>query len=631
MNVPAPISESEQVTARAGLLQQAALHLRSGRIEDAESACREVLQTAPREFNALHFLGMCAMARGRNEDAVRLLSAALDGYASAPVAWLNRGIALQALGRYSEAVADYGRAIALKPAYVEALCNRASALQALERDEQAIADYDAALAITPAITEALSNRGVSLGRQGRYTQAIADHDRAIGLKPGYAEAHFNRAHALQALERHEDAIAAYNEAIRLNPDYADAYANRALALHAINRHVEALADCDRALAMRPAFAEAWSNRGVTLQSLNRHEEALGCFARALDVRPAYAEAYCNRAYTLQALGRPVEAIEDCDRALAIRPDYAEAKYVKAHCLLTFGLSEAALKLYENRFVSKVYRNFPDLGLPLLAGLDPRGKRLLVQWEQRFGDVIQMLRYVPALERVAHECWWQVSAPLRELVARSFPGVRLIDATEQPTGAEARVPFTSLPLALRNFTDADIPAHVPYLAPDTVRVAQWKKEWQLASASPLIGIAWRGNLDPPNRSVPVEGLELLFEIEGLRFIALQKDLTVAEAGWLSRWPRALTVGERLQSFDDTAAALAAVDLVITIDSAVAHLAGSLGRPTWVMLKQGADSRWMQGRDDSPWYPTVRLFRQSRLTEWDNVLLRVRGALEEQFFR
>jgi tetratricopeptide (TPR) repeat protein len=631
MNVPASIPESQEAAARAGLLQQAALHLRSGRIEDAESVCREVLQTAPREFNALHFLGMCAMARGRNEDAVRLLSAALDGYAGAPAVWFNRGMALQALGRYAEAVADYGRAIALKPAYVEALCNRASALQALERDEQAIADYDAAMAIQPAIAEALSNRGVSLGRQGRYTQAIADHDRAIALKPGYAEAHFNRAHALQALERYEDAIAAYNEAIRLNPDYAEAYGNRALALHTINRHAEALADCDRALAMRPAFAEAWSNRGVTLQALNRHEEALGSFARALTVRPAYAEAHCNRAYTLQALGRPAEAVEDCDRALAIRPDYAEAKYLKAHCLLTFGLSEAALKLHENRFVSKVYRNFPELGLPLLGELDPSGKRLLVQWEQRFGDVIQMLRYLPALEHVARECWWQVNAPLRELVARSFPGVRLIDATEQPTGAEARVPFTSLPLALHNFTDAGIPTHVPYLAPDAMKAARWKKEWQLQPASPLIGIAWRGNPDPPNRSVPVDGLEALFGIKGLRFIALQKDLTFAEDTWLSRWPRVLSVGERLQSFDDTAAALAAVDLVITIDSAVAHLAGALARPTWVMLKQGADSRWMQGRDDSPWYPTVRLFRQSRLTQWDDVILRVRGALEQQFSR
>jgi tetratricopeptide (TPR) repeat protein len=631
MTVPAPIPESPQAAARAGLLQQAAVHLRSGRIEDAESVCREVLQTAPREFNAMHFLGMCAMARGRNEEAVRLLSAALDGCASVPAAWFNRGIALQALGRYPEAVADYGRAIALKPAYVEALCNRASALQALERHEQAIVDYDAALAIQPAIAEALSNRGVSRGRQGRYTQAIADHERAIALKPDYVEAHFNRAHALQALERYEDAIAAYSEAIRLNPDYADAYSNRALALHTINRPMEALADCDRALAMRPAFAEAWSNRGVTLQALNRHEEALDSFARALSVRPAYAEAHCNRAHTLQALGRPAEALKDCDRALAIRPDYAEAKYLKAHCLLTFGLSEPALKLYENRFVSKVYRNFPDLGLPLLGELDPEGKRILVQWEQRFGDVIQMLRYVPALERVARECWWQVSAPLRELVARSFPGVRLIDATEQPTGAQVRVPFTSLPLALRNFTDAGIPAHVPYLAPDTAKAAKWKKEWQLQPASPLIGIAWRGNPDPPNRSIPVERLEALFEIKGLRFIALQKDLATAEAAWLSRWPRALSVGERLQSFDDTAAALAAVDLVITIDSAVAHLAGSLGRPTWVMLKQGADSRWMQDRDDSPWYPTAHLFRQSRLTEWDNVVLRVRAALEEQFSR
>jgi tetratricopeptide (TPR) repeat protein len=625
---------AQHASKSAGLLQLAASHLRSGRIDDAERACREVLQSAPREFNALHFLGICASMRGRYDQAVDLLTAALDSHADAPAAWFQRGTALQGLGRHELAIADYDRAIALKPDYVEALCNRASALQALGSHEDAIAGYDAALAIQPSIAEALTNRGVALGALGRHEQAIADHDRAILLKPAYAEAHFNRAHVLQALSRQEEAIAGYGAAIAIRPDYADAYCNRGLGLHALNRQAEALADYDRALALSPAFAEAWCNRGVTLQALNRHDDALRDFARAIGIRPDYAEAHCNRAYTLKALARPAEAIEDCDRALAIRPDYSEAKYLKAHCMLTFGLSEPALKLYEHRLRSKVYKGFPDLGLPLLGERDPRGCRLLVQWEQRFGDVIQMLRYVPELERLVHgagECWWQVSAPLRALVSRSFPGVRVIDAEERPQGAELRVPFTSLPLALRTFSDAAIPTRVPYLIADAVKSARLREEWQSASALPLVAIAWRGNPDPPNRSVRIEQLEPLFELEGIRFVALQKDITDAESAWLSQRPRAQSAGAGLHSFDDTAAALAAVDLVITIDCAVAHLAGALGRPTWVVLKHGADSRWMLERDDSPWYPTARLFRQARLTEWGDVVARLRDALAARFSR
>ncbi len=630
MNAP-PSARLDTVT-QAELLERAAECMRLGRIDDAERACREVLQSSPREFNALHLLGMCASMRARHDQAVELFNAALASHGGAPAAWLHRGVALQGLGRHELAIADYDRAIALRPGYVEALCNRASALQALGRHEDAIAGYDAALAIQPSIAEALCNRGVALGMLGRHEQAIANHDKAIAINPAYAESHFSRAHALQALGRQEDAIASYDVAIRLRTDYAEAYCNRGLALHRLNRHVEAIADYGRALSLRPAFAEALSNRGVALQALNRHEEGLRDFARALEVRPQYAEAFCNRAYTLQAMGRPAEAIEDCDRAVAIRPDYAEARYVKAHCMLAYGLSEQALKLYELRFGSKVYKGFPDLGLPLLGECDPRGRRLLVQWEQRFGDVIQMLRYVPALERLlagAGECRWQVSAPLHGLVSRSFPEARLVDAAERPENVDYCIPFTSLPLAVRNFDDATIPSRVPYLMADAEKSAQWRREWR-AGVAPLIGIAWRGNPDPPNRSIDIERLAPLFELEGLRFVAVQKDITDAESAWLSRQPRALSAHAGLHDFDDTATALAAVDLVITIDCAVAHLAGALGRPTWLLLKHGADSRWMLERDDSPWYPTARLFRQARLAEWDDVVARVRRALEDRFF-
>ena len=609
--------------------RRAAVLCGRGEFSEAERICRDVLQRKPRDYEARRVLGLCAYFQGRFPDALLSLGRALEVNPGSAQAWLNRGIALAALNRHEEAIADYDRAIAIRADYADAFCNRGNALQALNRHEEAVAAYGSAIAIQPDLVDAHANLGVALGVLGRHAEAIAALTLALSLNADLAEAYFGRARILQALNRNQEAIADYDRALAIRPAYAEAYCNRANARQATNHHLEALADYDQALAIDPLLAEAHANRGIALEALNRHEEAIESYDRACSIRPDYTEAHANRAHALQALGRLEEAIASCDRAISIDPTYAEARYGKAYCVLSSGPSEEGWLLYEERLRTKQYQDLPDPGLPLLGAGDPHGKRILVQWEQRFGDVIQMLRYAALLDAVADKSWWQIEPPLRELVARSFPGLRQIEVDARPPDAEYRVPFTSLPLAMRSFEEAAIPAGVPYLKVASEKLASWKDRLGSSPKGPTVAILWRGNEHPPNRSVPIDTFLRLFDIGHLRFVVLQMDLTGQESMALKEHSNVVSPAEPLDSFDDTAAILAGADLVITIDSAVAHLAGALGMPTWILLKVGADWRWMLNRDDSPWYPTARLFRQEQLGEWGPVIARVQRDLTLHF--
>jgi len=477
---------------------------------------------------------------------------------------------------------------------------------------------------------ALHILGVCASRRGRFTEALDYLGRALDANVNFPEARLYQGNALAALNRFREAIDSYDRAIASRPGYAEAFCNRGNALQALRRYAEALADYDTAISINRAFAEAYCNRAAALHALNRHAEAIESCDTAISLRPDYAEAHCNRAYTLQALDRHQEAIESCDAAISLRPDYSNAKYVKACSLLCFGPSRAAWQFYEQRLGSRIYQRLQTFGLEALGETAPDGKKLLVQWEQRFGDVIQMLRYAPVLERTAGECWWQIHDPLRKLVARSFPDLQQVGVADCPPAVQYRVPFTSLPLALNTDGEEGIPKDVPYLVPDGSKVADWNRRIRPhTSGAPVVGLVWRANPEPQNRSVALEDMHPLFAIDRIKFATLQRDVTDAEAARLREHDHIIPVGDQLADFDETAALISAVDLVISVDTAVAHLAGALGKPTWVLLKSGADWRWLLEREDSPWYPTARLFRQQKLGDWVGSVERVASALAERF--
>ncbi|MFZ5677478.1 MAG: tetratricopeptide repeat protein [Pseudomonadota bacterium] len=392
-------------------------------------------------------------------------------------------------------------------------------------------------------------------------------------------------------------------------------------LAGLGRHEEAVAAFARVLGLWSA-PEAHFNSANSLMALGRTADALSAFQAALKMRPGWGECWTNMANAQLELGQHQAARASLERAFGIQGDSAQIRRNLANLLLFEGLSERALALYESRLEVEPYSKMPTYGLAPLGRQSPDGKRILVQWEQAFGDVIQMLRFVPRLEARAEHCVWQLLKPLHELVARAYPGIALVEPGPLPGKVfDARLPYTSLPLALGQFDDAMVPT-APYLRPDPAKVKAWKD--RAAGRPPLIGLAWRGREHPRFRSVPLAELVPLFGT-GASFLALQKDITEEERRFLSQFANVIDGSEHIADFDDTAAAIAGTTVVISIDTAVAHLAGALGQPCWVIVKKASDWRWKASGPKPVWYPSLHLFRQQRFLDWSDVIEKLRLAL------
>ncbi|MBI5659063.1 MAG: tetratricopeptide repeat protein [Nitrosomonadales bacterium] len=471
-------------------------------------------------------------------------------------------------------------------------------------------------------------KAVALHQAGQLDEAAAAYRSLLKENPGNSDAlHYLGLIAFRK-EDYREAIALIGSAIKINSKIPAYHCNLGNALKGNGRFDSAIASFREAVSLDPEFQAAYSNLGNALLELERFDEATTCYRKALALRPDFAEAHYNLGNAFLEQYKLDDAIASYDNALALRPDYAAARHNKSNALLCGGVSRAAWQLYEYRLPSPGYAHLADCGLPLLGENAPEGKKILVQWEQRFGDMIQMMRYLPMLERIAGECWWQIAEPLRELVARSYPDRRIIGVTECPHSLDYRVPFTSLPLALKTFTEEAIPKEVPYLVADPGRVAFWKQRLR-PDASPCVGVIWRGNPKPPGRSADINHVIPLLDDNRITFVTLQKDLPESERDLLGKYRNVISLDKELATFDDTASVIAALDLVITIDTAIAHLAGALGKPAWVLLKFGADWRWLRDREDSPWYPSARLFRQAAPGDWAGVMQRVRATLEKEW--
>jgi tetratricopeptide (TPR) repeat protein len=566
----------------------------------------------------------------RFDEAVASFDRALSLRPAYAEAFCNRGVVLYALRRFEEALASYDRALALRPDYIEALCNRGNALAALKRFGEALASCDRALAMQPDFAEALCNRGVALHALERFDEALASYDHAIALRPNHAEAVCKRGATLQALERFDEALASYDRALALRPDYIEALSNRAPALHALQRFDEALASCDRALAVQPGFAEAHCHRGNALHALKRSNEALASFDRALAARPDYAEVLHNRSVALYGLKRFDEALVDSAGTLAIRPDFAEVHFNEACCRLATADLLRGWQKYEWRWQTgeqkRHRRNFIQ---PLWLGSgEIAGQTILLHAEQGFGDTIQFCRYVPRVVERGARVILEVQEPLQGLM-RSLPGAAQIVSPDDPLPDFNRhCPLLSLPLAFATTLET-IPAATPYLNAPPRAAMDWSARLG-PRTRPRIGLAWSGRPNQKNghRSIGLGALSPLFDLNAT-YVSLQPGVRDADAAMLHGFGNLIHFGHELKDFTDTAALISNLDLVVSVDTAVAHLAGALARPVWILLPYIADWRWLVDRDDSPWYPTARLFRQDETQEWDGAVARIRAALQTAF--
>jgi tetratricopeptide (TPR) repeat protein len=538
---------------------------RKGLLESARLVCEEILSDQAIHFDALNLLGLIA-AQTRNPTlAVTLLA----------------------------------QAITVNPANAFTHCNLGRAQQELEQWDASLASYDRAVALKPDYAAAYSNRGNVLRRLGRLHEALASFDQAIELQPNFVEAHVNRGNVLGELHRWPLALASHDTALSLRPDFAEAHCNRGLALKALLRPGEALASFDKAIALWPGHAEAHVNRGNVLGELQEFEAAIAAYNRAIAIQKDYAPAHVNRGLVSLLNGNFERGWADYEWRWR---DTTRAQAREAR-----------------RFSKPLW-----LGKENLAG-----ETILLHHEQGLGATLQFCRYA---ERVADQgatVILGVQKPLLALLDGLAGVTQLVSEGTAIPDFDYHCPLMSLPLAF-NTRLHTIPAQPGYLRADAVKVAHWRA--RLASVTgPRIGLVWSGNAVHSNdhhRSIPLAEL-LRFLPDDCHYVSLQKDLRATDQPLLRSHPRIIDAADELHDFSDSAALCQCLDLVITVDTSVAHLNGALGNKTWLLLPFNPDWRWLLQREDSPWYPTLKLYRQPRLGDWQGVLSRVGADLIRTF--
>lgn len=624
------MSASSQSLAEAERLEAATEHLRHGRIGDAERIGAALLAIDPSRAEFLHLMGTVRTQQRDLPGALEQFQRACAADPTQAAFWFSAGTALKELERFEEALTCLDKAVECDPSHAFAHCLRGDAQSALGRHGDALASFDKALSLNSRLVDAHNNRGNELRALGRYQEALAAYDRVLAFVPQHAAAIINRGNTLLELRRYEEALAAYERARALAPKLPQLHARMGDALQALDRFAEALGAHEQALALAPDLVQAVTGRATALLWLRRLEEAERDARRALELVPQYAPAMNTLANTLREQGKVIEAIGSFRQALAINPELSDVRHNLAQALLlTNELGPEAWREYEERFNLAVGRLVPPaVAAPAWKGEPLHGKRILVWAEQGFGDTIQFVRLLPLLrERGAAHVTLLTSPRLVRLLRNCTYDVEVV--TEVPRGAfDYVVALLSLPLHL-GVTRDRIPASVPYLKPEPDRVERWCSK--LGGAGFKIGVAWQGN---PNgridigRSFPLAALAPLARVPGVRFVSLQKGPGVEQ---LDNLPPGMVV-ECLTGFDegpdaflDTAAVMHCLDLVVTSDTSVAHLAGALGRPTWLALQYVPDWRWLMHRTDSPWYPTMRLFRQPARGDWNSVFAEMANAL------
>jgi tetratricopeptide (TPR) repeat protein len=541
---------------------------------------------------------------------------------------MQEAVGLQQQGRLREAEKLYARVLKAAPAHFDALHLLGLCKARTGQMGEAFRLISAALKINARAPDVWMNFANVLHALKRDGEALDALDHALALRPGDPNALANRGNALLSLNRPQEALAAFDEVLTRNPRHSDVLISRGTARAALGQIAEALADFDAALMSAPGHPGALYNRGNALCDLGRYAEAIAAFDGALAALPNHLRAWNNRGRALQALNRHQDAVACFDKAIALQKDYADAHFNRALSLLTLGDLAHGFTEYEWRWkrsgMSDTRRRYR--GKLWLGEYPLGGKTILLHAEQGLGDTIQFARYVPLLAHAGATVVLEVDPALKALFA-TLPGTAAVHARSEPLPPyDLHCPLGSLPLALKT-ESSTIPAGIPYLRADDARIAKWRPAID-ALPGKRVALVWAGNpahANDRNRSIDLALLAPLLSLNGISFVSLQRDLRAGDEELLARHTQVHQAGSELADLADTAAVLALSDLLISVDTAPAHVAAALGRPVWVMLPFSPDWRWTLQEDRSPWYPRARLFRQPALGDWPSVVSALREAL------
>ena len=575
-----------------GLYEAVLGHLRAGRFLDAQLCCRRALERDPEHLELLHLMALVCFNAGQFDHAVE---------------WISRAIRRET-----------------RPAYLTLL---GTALLNLDRRNDALRVFDKAVQLKPDDASLWNCLGNACIENNRTADAIASFQRALTIDPAHLDSAYKAGVLLQLQRRFEEALACLDVCQRLRPDDANTLHMRAMALHGLRRFEEALDDNRRANALDPQNPYIQNNLGRDLTELGRSEEALPWFDSALQARPDFVEALNNKGFALNLLHRFAEAFAVYGRAKQIDPDNAQATWDLALLNLLLGNFAAGWSGREARFrlpsLSAPYPKFQQP--PWLGEGDIAGKTMLLYADEGLGDSIQFARYFPLLAARGARVVLAVDEAVRPLLSGISGVAECVSKSVALPAFDLHCPISSLPLAFATTLET-IPDGTGYLPPPPAdRVQAWAD--RLGRRDRLrVGLVWSGNprhMNDRNRSIPLKTLTKVLDIDAA-FISLQKEPQPEDRATLAA-TAILDLTAELTNFVETAALVSCLDLVITVDTSVAHLAAALGRPTWILLPFTPDYRWLLDRDDSPWYPTARLFRQTEACDYASVVDRVRAEL------
>jgi tetratricopeptide (TPR) repeat protein len=624
----------------------------TGNFADALASCDAAILHEPRFAEAYANRGDVLVSLQRPDEALGAYDRALELSPNLVPAWINRGSLLHELGRHRDAIESYDRAIAIAPEAAVAWLNRSKALHAVRQWDDALASCERALALAPGFPPALLARGIILRDRGDLADALSAFDRAIAAQPAWPDAHLERASVLQKQGNSIAALSACEQALAIAPKTYAAHQLHAALLYEVGKLETALASIERALAIKPDRPEGHAWRGSILIKLNRPADALAAFDRALAAGSTRGTTHIDRGLTLDALGRFEEAAAAFKEGCRLEGDDAHIQFVVGLSDLLHGRWIEGFARYERRLAvpnlnflhrklllagTDIEQRFatasgalPMYDFPRWAGEEPTGDPLLLETEQGMGDTVQFAGFAAHLARLGHRVQI-LTLPRMAPLLRCVPGVEAVlsDATALASKPKRWLPLMSLPHVLK-ITPDSVPLVPPWFSLDSARVEKWRK--RLGNGGFKIGIAWQGNAQnwiDAGRSIPLAAFRPIADIAGVRLISLQMRPGAEQIDQVDFGDRIDRVmAETDANADvllDTAALVATLDLVVTSDSMLAHLSGALGRETFIALRRVPEWRWLLAREDSPWYPTARLFRQDNEGDWTPVFARIANAI------
>ena len=608
------------------IIQRVIQAFRVENIDSAHSLLKEAMQVDIDNAETIFELGIAYAKVSKYNEALAIFCC-LQPYKNHDVKIpYNMGLIYSLQGKHQLALEAYDNALKIQPEDAETLINKGALYNDINNYDLALEALEKAIEISPNIPEAWSNKGIALNYLNLYQESISAYHQATKLNPIYYEAWSNKSVPLNKLKRFLEASEACDKALSLKPDYAEAHYNKGNVLNELKRFDEAIAHYDRALDLKPNYHEALTNKGNVLNELKRFDEAIAHYDRALDLKPDYAEAHYNKGNVLNELKRFDEAIAHYDRALDLKPNYHEASLNKSLSLLLQGDFENGLELYENRWHSEkasevLEKRFFDK--PTWLGRESlHGKVILLYGEQGLGDFIQFCRYGKLVSALGAEVILETPSSLAGLM-EDLEGIsQIVIKGEELPFFDYQCSLMSLPLAFRtNLTT--IPWNGPYLLIDAIKVDEWSRRLG-SKLKPRVGLVWSGNphhKNDHNRSLLLEDI-LPFLPSKFEYISLQREVREVDKLTLDLNPHIRSFASDLKDFVDTAALINNLDLVISVDTSVAHLSGALGKKTLVLLPDIPDWRWMLTREDSPWYPTIQLYRQLEIGDWNSALVKLK---------